>query len=315
MDEIRKILIVGAGTMGHGLAFLFARGGFEVALVDKNPEALDRASRMIDSVARTMVKGEVLSEQQAGEIPGRIHTGTSIEESGKDADLAIETVDEDPNVKRAVFRLLDTYCPKHAILASNTSALNIFSVVETEKQDRIAITHFFAPPYLIPLVEVVPGEGMSSDRVNLLLRVLESLGKTTLLLKSYVPGFIVNRIQRAIAREAFSLTDKGIVSIEEMDKAVKASLGIRLPVVGVMQTYDFTGLDVSQKISRETPIPLEASTTPSTTISDRVKRGELGVKTGKGLYDYSGRTTEEVLEARDLNYLRILSAMEKMKAL
>ena len=315
MDAMKKVLVVGAGTMGNSLAFLYARGGHEVKLVDKNPQALERAVKLIKSTAGTMLKAGVVTEQEAKEIPTRVQAGDSIEGYGKDIDLAVETVDEDPPTKKLIFSLLDAYCPEHAIFTSNTSALNIFEIIDVKRPERVAITHFFAPPHIIPLVEVVPHRDMSGEVVQMILKLLESLGKTTLLLKEYIPGFIVNRIQRAIARESFSLVDRGIVSVEEMDKAVKASLGIRLPVVGVMQTYDFTGLDTTTKIGKETPIDLAPAAGPSRTISEKLAKGEFGVKTGKGLYDYSGRTMEEVLETRDLNYLRILRAIEQTEKL
>jgi 3-hydroxybutyryl-CoA dehydrogenase len=315
VDTIKKVLVVGAGTMGNSLAFLYARGGFEVTLVDKNPQALERALKLIKSTAGTMVKGGVISEQEAGEIPKRVRASSGIEEAGGNVDLAVETVDEDPATKKLIFSLLDEHCPEHAILTSNTSALNVFEIIEVKRPERVAITHFFAPPHIIPLVEVIPHKDMSPEVVQTILSTLESLGKTTLLLKEYIPGFIVNRIQRAIARESFSLVDRGIVSVEEMDKAVKASLGIRLPVVGIMQTYDFTGLDTTTKIGKETRIDLAPATGPSRTISEKLAKGEFGVKTGKGLYDYSGRTMEEVLETRDLNYLRILRAIQQTEKL
>lgn len=315
MEKIKKVLVVGAGTMGNSLAFLYARGGYELKLVDKNPQALERAVRLIKSTAGTMLKAGVVTEQEAKEIPTRVQAGDSIEEFGKDIDLAVETVDEDPPTKKMIFSLLEKHCPEHAIFTSNTSALNIFEIIDVKRPERVAITHFFAPPHIIPLVEIVPHKGMSQETVQMLVGLLESLGKTTLVLKEYIPGFVVNRVQRAIARESFSLVDRGVVSVEEMDKAVKASLGIRLPVVGVMQTYDFTGLDTMTKIGKETVIDLAPGTGPSRTISEKLAKGEFGVKTGKGLYDYSDRTMEEVLETRDLNYLRILRAIEQTEKL
>lgn len=130
-----------------------------------------------------------------------------------------------------------------------------------------------------------------------------------------MPGFLVNRIQRAMSREAFSLVDHDYVNIEDVDRAIKTSIGIRLPIVGVFQTYDFTGLDVLHKSIKETSIELASTTGTPGIVNEKVARGELGIKTGMGLYDYSKKSKEDVLEARDLNYLRLLKTLDECMSL
>lgn len=310
MPEIGRVLIVGAGTMGHALALLFAEGGFEVQLVDKDPDALEKAIALIDSARKTLLKAGFMSPKQEEVISKRINATEDLVAAAKDSDLAIETVNEDPAIKKQVFALLDLYCPEHTILASNTSGLNIFNIINIRRPGQVLITHFFAPPYIIPLVEVVPGPHTKGEVIDTVIQLLKSLGKEPLLLKKYIPGFIVNRIQRAISREAFSLVAQNYASIEDVDNAIKASLGVRLPVVGILQTYDFTGLDAYYKICQEDPIELAASSGPPAIVKEKVERGELGIKTGKGLYDYSDKKREEVLERRDLNYINILRALK-----
>ena len=310
MPEIGKVVIVGAGTMGHALALLFAEGGFEVQLVDKDPDALEKAIALIDSARKTLLEAGFMSPKQEEVIPKRINVTEDLAAAAKDSDLAIETVNEDPVIKKQVFTLLDRYCPEHTILASNTSGLNIFHIINIRRPGKVLITHFFAPPYIIPLVEVVPGPDTEGEVTDTVIQLLKSLGKEPLLLKKYIPGFIVNRIQRAISREAFSLVAHNYASIEDVDNAIKASLGIRLPVVGILQTYDFTGLDAYYKICQENPIELAAPSGPPAIVKEKVERGELGIKTGKGLYDYSGKKREEVLERRDLSYINILRALK-----
>jgi 3-hydroxybutyryl-CoA dehydrogenase len=310
MPEIGKVVIVGAGTMGHALALLFAEGGFEVQLVDKDPDALEKAIALIDSARKTLLEAGFMSPKQEEVIPKRINVTEDLAAAAKDSDLAIETVNEDPVIKKQVFALLDQYCPEHTILASNTSGLNIFHIINIRRPGKVLITHFFAPPYIIPLVEVVPGPDTEGEVIDTVIQLLKSLGKEPLLLKKYIPGFIVNRIQRAISREAFSLVAHNYASIEDVDNAIKASLGVRLPVVGIFQTYDFTGLDAYYKICQENPIELAAPSGPPAIVKEKVERGELGIKTGKGLYDYSGKKREEVLERRDLSYINILRALK-----
>ena len=309
MQAIKNVTIVGAGTMGHSLALLFAKGGFEVNLVDKDPAALEKASNLIDSARKTLVKADFISPKEEERIHTLINATSDIRAAANESDFAIEAVDEDPTVKKDVFTILDSYCPKHTILASNTSGLNIFNILSTSRPQKVIITHFFAPPHIIPLVEVVPGHYTGKDTVHTVVQLLQSLGKEPLLLKQYITGFIVNRIQRAISREAFSLVDRNYASIEEVDRAIKRSLGIRLPSVGILQTYDFTGLDVYHRICQENPIELTRSSGPPNIVKEKVKRKQFGIKTGKGLYDYSGKKREEILQRRDLNYIEILKAI------
>ncbi len=314
MKEIKNITIVGSGTMGHSLGLLFSRAGLHVSLVDKSSRSIEEALRLIKSAGETLVEAGQMTREELAKIPSRIHGTTRIEKACKDCHVAIETVDEDPAVKEGIFALLDRHCPDETIFSSNTSALNIFLLAPKRRQKKLLITHFFAPPHIVPLVEVVPGEFTSPGVVETMDQLLRNVGKEPLILKEYIPGFVVNRIQRAISREAFSLVDQGHLSIEDMDRAVKSSLGVRLPVVGVLQTYDFTGLDVYEKICRETPIGPAASAGPPKVVSQKVARGELGVKSGKGLYDYTGKNRKEVLRQRDLHYLRILSALKTAEA-
>lgn len=311
MQDIKNVLIVGAGTMGHSLALLFAKGGLEVNLVDKDPAALEKAINLIDSARKTLVKADFISGKEEERIHTLINATSDMRAAARDSDFAIEAVDEDPTVKKDVFTLLDSYCPKHTILASNTSGLNIFNILSIRRPEKVIITHFFAPPHIIPLVEVVPGQYTEKETVDSVIQLLQSLGKEPLLLKQYITGFIVNRIQRAISREAFSLVDQNYASIEEVDRAIKKSLGIRLPSVGILQTYDFTGLDVYYKICQENPIELPTSSGPPNIVKEKVELGEFGVKTGRGLYDYSGKKREEILQRRDLNYIEILKAINK----
>jgi len=309
MRDIKKVVIVGAGTMGHSLALLFAKGGFKVSLVDKDPGALERAIHLIDSARKTLLQENFIGANEEESVRSSIAVTGDLKVAAKESDFAIETVDEDPEVKKDIFSMLDSYCPQHAILASNTSGLNIFTIIDVHRFEKVVITHFFAPPHIIPLVEVVAGPHTTKDTVDRVIQLLRFLGKEPLLLKRYIPGFIVNRIQRAIAREAFSLIDQNVASIADVDRAVKRSLGIRLPSVGILQTYDFTGLDAYYKICQCNPIELSASSGPPPIVKEKVECGELGVKTGKGLYSYSGKKSEQILQKRDVNYLRTLRTL------
>ncbi len=309
-DWIRKILVVGAGTMGHSLAQTFAQGGYPVALVDLNRETLDRAAGLIASNLRTLEDLQLLEKGKGTEIIERIHLLTSLEEGARDADLAIEAIFEDVDAKGELFERLETLCPSRTILASNTSYLNIFELKTMKRLEKTIITHWYAPPHIIPLVEVVRGPRTSEETVESVKKLLSQLGKKPVLVNKFIPGFIVNRLQRALAREIFHLLDNGYATGEGIDIAVKASLGIRIPILGVVQRYDFTGIDLVHQFMRNPSIDLVSEDKPSETLQELIDRDHLGVKTGRGFYDYSGKKMEEIMRDRDIKLIKLKSFLE-----
>jgi 3-hydroxyacyl-CoA dehydrogenase len=311
--DIERVLVIGAGTMGYSLALNFAKGGFDVCLVDSKEEILLKAEKLIGSAFDTLKEAGLITDVEISQALPRIETSTNLPEAARKADLVIEAVTESPSIKKDIFHLLDMNCPKHTIMTSNTSYLNIFEIAETSRPDKILIAHWFAPPHIIPLVEIVRGDKTSPETVEIVKEVLERLGKKTIVLNRYIPGFFVNRIQRAIQREVFYLLENNYVSIEDIDTALKSSLGLRLPIVGILQRMDFAGLDLTYAVAKNSPIELAPNSGVPKIVEQKVKKGELGVKTGKGFYDYSGRSTEELLRERDLNYLKILRVIEEAK--
>ena len=205
---------------------------------------------------------------------------------------------ETPEIKREVFSRLDAVCRQDTVLASNTSSLNIFEIAQVKSPERLIVAHWFAPPHIIPLVEVAPGPKTDSQVVTFTTELMKRLGKKPLTLKNFVPSFIVNRIQHSIGKAVWEILENEWATPEQVDFAVKATLGIRLPIVGVAQSMDFTGLDLLADIMRvhDRVNPL---------VAEKVKQGQLGAKTSKGIYDYGGRTEEEILIKRDKQYLKI----------
>jgi 3-hydroxybutyryl-CoA dehydrogenase len=310
IDWIKRILVVGAGTMGHSLAQAFAQGGYPVALVDINRKILDRAASLIASNLRTLEDLKLLDKGKGNEIMERIHLLTSLEEGARAADLAIEAIFEDPEAKEELFERLETLCPSRTILASNTSYLNIFEFKTLRRLEKIAITHWYAPAHIIPLVEVVRGPHTSRETVESIRKLLSKLGKKPIIMDKFIPGFIVNRLQRALAREIFHLLDNGYATAEDIDSAVKASLGIRIPVVGVVQRYDFTGIDLAHKFMMNPSIHLASEDKPSETVKRLIDCGHLGVKSGRGFYDYSGKKMEETMRDRDIKLIKLNGFLE-----
>jgi 3-hydroxybutyryl-CoA dehydrogenase len=311
-DWIRRILVVGAGTMGHSLAQTFAQGGYPVALVDVNRETLDRAAGLIASNLRTLEDLQLLEKGKGKEIIERIHLLTSLEEGARDADLAIEAIFEDVEAKGELFERLETLCPSRTILASNTSYLNIFELKTIKRLEKIIITHWYAPPHIIPLVEVVRGPRTSEETVESVKKLLSQVGKKPVLVDKFIPGFIVNRLQRALAREIFHLLDNGYATGEDIDIAVKASLGVRIPILGVVQRYDFTGIDLVHQFMGNPSIDLVSEDKPSETLQGLIDRDHLGVKTGRCFYDYSGKKMEEIMRDRDIKLIKLKNFLEEI---
>ena len=307
-NAVKRVLVVGAGTMGNGIAQVFARAGIEVGLVDVNQDTLDCAKGRIESGLRTLIEYGSVSEKEMDPIMKRIQTSTDLEAMGKGVDFALEAVVEVPDVKKEVFSRLEASCPENAVIASNTSSLDIFSIAEIKNAKRLVVAHWFAPPHIIPLVEVVPGPETTQEVVDFTDGLMKRIGKETLVLKEFVPSFVVNRLQNALGASVLEMLAQGWASPEDIDRAVKLTLGVRLPIVGVVQTMDFTGLDLVHDILKSVGMahPL---------IDERVEQGHLGAKTGKGIYDYGGRGEAEILNKRDKLYLKMADYLDKSKAL
>jgi 3-hydroxybutyryl-CoA dehydrogenase len=305
MTKIQNVTIIGAGTMGHSLAQVFAQGGCNVWLNDLKDEILNKAKRLISSNLKTLVDLGMLETNQPAAILDRIQTTTKIEKAGENAHLVVEAIVEDAAAKKKMFTTLDRVCPPQAILASNTSYLDIFKFVETKRPEKVLITHWFAPPHLVPLVEIVRGPNTSPETVEALKALLIHLGKKPIVLSKFLPGFIANRLQSALRIEAHFLLDHGYATAEDIDEATKASFGLRIPILGLLKREDFAGLDVVQKnLNNRLYQPPEAKGS-SKTLDRLIAQGKLGVKTGSGFYDYQGRSTEDLMRERDIKLIKL----------
>ena len=312
MKEIRNVTIVGAGTMGHSLAQAFAQGGYNVWLNDLKEEILSKAMSLIASNLMTQVELGVLEKSQQASILQRIRTSTKIAEAGEKADFVVEAIIEDTGAKKEMFQTLDEICPPEAILASNTSYMNIFQFVKTKRPEKVLITHWFAPPHIVPLVEVVRGPETSPEVVEAVKALLVKLGKKPIVLSKFLPGFIANRLQSALGREVLFLLDNGYATPEDIDEATKASFGLRIPILGLVKRLDFTGLDLAQKIISNRLYEPPPPQGRSKSIDRRIAQGKLGVKSGSGFYDYGGRSPEEIMKERDIKLIKLREFLKKL---
>ena len=271
----RKVAIIGAGLMGHGLAQVFAEAGAEVAVHDPVPEALGSL--------RARVRSNLEQLGRAPDAAERIAACRQLEQAVEGAELVIEAAPEDPELKRSIFAALDRLTPPEAILATNTSVIPIGEVAAgASRQDRVLGTHWWNPPYLIPLVEVVQARGTAPDAVRRTIELLRAAGKEPVHVKRDVPGFVGNRLQHALWREAIALVADGVCDAETVDTVVKRSFGLRLPVLGPLENADLVGLDLTLAIHEQVLPHIDRSPGPSPYLRDLVHEGRLGMKTGAG---------------------------------
>ncbi len=298
--------------MGHGIAQLFAVAGFQVTLNDVSLEILEKAIPRIQDNLHTCIKHGIISTDEAEEIPDRITITTDLDKAVSQADYIVEAVVENLEAKLKLLRELNENCPAHAILTSTTSSYCVRDMaVALNHPERFLVTHFWNPPYLIPVVEVMPGDLTSPEVVETTYKLLEDVGKYPAMVNKDVPGFVGNRLQHALRREAISIVAQGIASPEDVDQIAKLSFGLRLPVVGPLETVDLGGLDLTLAIQTYLLPELERSTEPLQLIQDKVERGELGAKAGKGFYDWSPGQVEEVIRQRDETLIELVILLKK----
>jgi 3-hydroxybutyryl-CoA dehydrogenase len=287
MREIRQIAVVGAGLMGHGIGQNFAQKGYSVILYDLNHSILERALFQIRTNIETFVEMGLETKENIEKILSKIRVSVDLKETVKEADFVIEAAPEDLMLKMDLFETLDRYSLEDAILASNTSTLPISEIgKKVTRKERLVITHWFNPPHIVPTVEVVPGERTFIEVTEMTLGLLRKIGKIPIKILKEIPGFLINRIQTAMFREILSLLELGVATAEDIDTGVKGSFGIRLAVLGPLQTMDMGGLDLMFTGMKYLYPLIDRSVDVQKILGEKVERDELGLKTGKGFFQY-----------------------------
>jgi len=314
LEDIRKISVIGAGIMGHGIALTYALGGYNITLNARRETSLSNALKHIRYALETFVEGGLISQDMSEVTLPRITTTTHLEEAVKDADFVTETVPEDAEVKTEIFSDLDVLCPKHAILASNTSTFMLQDFTsQCKRKDKVLTTHWINPPHIVPLVEVVHDEETSDETVELIYALLKKVKKTPVKIRKEIPGLVHNRIQDAMIREVWSLWEQGIASPEDIDLIVKGGFGFRLAAIGPLETCDlgdlggwYIGTSRLFKLISNAKEPPEA-------LKKMVEAGELGLKSGKGFFNYgtsySDEGQDESVKRRDKKFIQLLKLL------
>lgn len=285
---MKTIAVIGAGLMGHGIAQVFATSGFAVRLTDLKADILSAAVRNIRTNLDLMADHEIVSRAQIEPALARITTTTDMAAAAAGADFVVEAVIEDLALKQKIFKELDALCPKETILASNTSVISISEIAaDTLHPARVVGTHFWNPPYLIPLVEVVRGDQTADRSMDLTMDLMARIGKRPVRVNKDVPGFVANRLQHALWREAISIVENGIADAATVDDCVKYGFGLRLPVLGPMENIDLVGTDLTLAIHDYILKHLERSPQASPILKEKVAQGAMGFKSGEGFQKWS----------------------------
>jgi len=306
-----NILVVGAGIMGNSIAQVFAQAGYKVTINDLNSELLEAAMQNIRRQLELLEENNLLTNQDAVETIKRIKLETNLELAANGCDLVIEAIPEKLDLKINLFQKLEKICPKNTIFATNTSGISINDIAEgIERKDKLIGMHFFMPAHLIPLVEVTCGKETSQKTVDFVMQIVSDAGKKPVKVAFDIPGFIANRLQHALAREAMSLVQKGVATAEGVDEVVKSSLAIRLIFTGPLEQRDFNGLDTHLNIASYLYEELEDTHKPLKILSDKVAEGKLGLKTGEGFYDWRDKERSEVIAKKNQNIINLIKFLK-----
>ena len=313
-DGISKIAVIGFGTMGSGIAQRFAEFGCDVVATDVSQDRIDAGLAMLGRNQQTLVEFGLLQADQIEECGKRLKTSLSLAETVDGAQLVVEAVPENMELKQETFSKLDKLCQPDTILASNTSGLSITKIATAaSRPERVAGFHWWNPPDLMPLVEVIKGDRTSDDTAATLVALAERLGKRPILVQRDVPAFVGNRLQFAVMREALHLLAEGIASAEDIDTAMTCGPGIRWGMMGPLRTADLGGLDVFHAIAGYLFKELSAAQGPPALMDDIVAQGKLGAKTGEGFHDYAGRALPEIAAERDRVLIGFLKVLREQK--
>jgi 3-hydroxybutyryl-CoA dehydrogenase len=311
MSEILNITVIGAGLMGHGIAQVFACNGYPVTLMDLNEDLLFSAIKNIRSNLEMMADTNIGTHSDIDKIISRIKTTTDMSGALSGADFVVEAVSENLDLKQNIFRKLDAVCRRETILATNTSVISITEIASKSiYRDRIVGTHFWNPPYLIPLVEVVRGNDTSDETMEKTFSLLQFVGKHPVRVNKDVPGFVANRLQHALWREAISIVEKGIADAQTVDECIRFGFGLRLPVLGPLENADMVGTDLTLAIHEYILKHLENSPSPSPLLKKMVEDTDLGFKSGKGFMKW---TEEKAKESRKKLQKYLLGVINEIK--
>jgi len=299
--------VIGTGMMGPGIALTLALGGMRATILSRTD---DGAARGVDKAmrqAQILAENGLVTADWAARAAARIVGSTAFDQAITAADLVVESAPEDLAFKQDLFARMDGLAGPRTVLASNTSGLSITAIAAgCRLPERVLTTHFWNPPHLIPLVEIVKGEKTSDGAASAVRQLLIACGKTPVIVKKDRPGQLGNRLQMALVREAANIVAEGIADVEDVDSVVKNGLGLRMPAYGILEHMDVAGLDLAISVLEYVVRDLYNEPRAPEYLREMVRRGDLGAKTGRGFYDWSSKSADEVRARRDEFLIEVL---------
>jgi len=312
LADIKNVACLGTGTMGPGIAFLSAKAGYNVTLFGRSPASIERGFKAVDAAIKTYVDNGLMPAGEASGLKNRIKGVTTLEDAVRDADLVIESVAEVLEIKQEVFQTIEKVCKPNVILGTDTSGLSPGSIASVlKKPENFIVIHFVNPPHLIPAVEIVPCEKTLPIVRQVAVEWVRAIGHRPIELEIAVPGFVLNRLQFACLREALYIVDQGWAKPESVDAIMRYSLGRRYPVTGPIETADLGGLDIFYNISKYLNKDLCSSGEVSSFLAKTVESGNLGAKSGQGLYKWK---PEEITQLRADREKELIEWLKKDQA-
>lgn len=308
IKQIKRIGIAGAGTMGYSMAEIFAAFDYDVLLFDISAEQIKKAQNFIRINREVEVDQNRMTLEEAERLVGKIQFTTDMDLLTH-VDFIVEAIVENMEIKLSFWSQLSKIVPENIVLVSNTSGLSITRLAEVvKKPERFLGMHWINPPHIIRLIEVIKGEKTTDESTEIVIDLAESVGKKPVAVND-APGFVLNRIQFAVMREALSILEAGIADEAGIDAVMKYGLGIRYASLGPFEVADFGGLDIFHNISEYLFADLSNADKDFGKMKELFEMGHLGVKTGKGFYDYSEGKAENVIRKRNINYERVADAL------
>jgi 3-hydroxybutyryl-CoA dehydrogenase len=305
---IGKAVVIGTGMMGPGIGLVLALGGVDTTLVSRTTDGAARGKASVQAQAALLLRNQLVDQETVDAALGRITTSSALDSAVSDAGLVIESGPEDLVYKQTLFEQIDRIGPKTAILASNTSSLSITQIAaHCQHRGRIMTAHFWNPPLLVPLVEIVCGDDTEPGPAESLRTLLAACGKVPVMVRKDRPGQLGNRLQVAMIREAAYMIAEGIATAEDIDLAIQNGLGLRFPAYGLLTHQDNVGLDLTLAVNAYVSPDLYRDSEAPPYLKGLVARGDLGVKTGRGFFDWSNRNAEDAKAKRDqflIDFLR-----------
>ncbi|MFD1039616.1 3-hydroxyacyl-CoA dehydrogenase family protein [Virgibacillus byunsanensis] len=303
---IQNITVLGSGVMGHGIAQNYAFAGYMVHMYDLKEAYLTKALTLIDANLSLLIRENIITQEEKDSTLERITVTTDLVTATKNADFITEAVPEVLDIKHTLFKKLEEVTGKDTIIASNTSTFSVAQLAEKmENPNRLIITHFFNPAQIVPLVEIVKHDKTSDSVVDTAMNLMKAIGKSPVVLNKDVPGFIANRLQAALVREAFYLLDEGVADAESIDLALTDGPGFRWAFSGPFKTADYGGHDIWKSVVENLAPELSKAEIVPKFIKEKVENGKLGTKSGEGIYTYSNSVVEEKVTQRDENLIRL----------